>query len=903
MPYQKTKEGRLVNEVTLGDGYPLSNDKQPLKVGGEASIINVSSPTPDGSVDGEVEVKGKLKAKDTIIQGDLKVFSDSDTYPQFVLQSKAGTQCQLRVQAAANSASYVRLQNNQGYWKINKPSSNTKLNFTNDTNTPLTLDGDNVEFTNLTDGSITIDSFVDEDNMSSNSATKIPTQQSVKAYVDNEVAGLVDSAPATLDTLNELAAALNDDANFATTVTNSIATKVGLTGNETIAGIKTFSSPITIHTATDAILNFKSSDDSWSYMQFLQNDGDRIGYIGFDGDQDRLIINATENGANEIEINTTTVDMNANVDISGDLTVDTSTLKVDSSNNRVGIGTTSPTYTLDVAGNIGVDQFIHHNDDDNTAINFTTDTIKLQTDGTTGFTLDSNQNVGIGTTSPDATLEVNGAVHIEGGTYVNTNETKDDAALVLEENFNIYVAESGYLRNLISKENDVITLGQAPTNFIDEIRLIPGTSGFVSIYDGDGTTETIRLQGDGNVGIGNTSPNHLLHVGDDATATFVTNPDKAIQLSSTTNDEEIAYILYSAEGTNNIRSKYFIDDDIQWVGWDSTFSTGLFGYKWQIAGNDKMALTTAGNLGIGTTSPDTLLHLASSSGDVQLKIEADTDNDNELDNPQVLFAQDGGAVTGGIGLDGSNNMRIENIWSNDAADVVFHASNAEKMRITGTGNVGIGTTSPIAPLHIESNNNALADTDEPENYHLLLRNPANDTNEGTGLAFLTSAATDDVGASLIYKRTGSQAKGELQFYVKTNDTGDGVITQAMTIDDSANVGIGTTSPTTTLDVEGTVSYKHISLTDSSDDLDVSGCTVVECTPSGTDTLGGLTGGVQGQILYILKVDSGLGRIIIEHNEGTGNQDIFLSGGSDVMLSSRGGITLYCNGTSWFALDK
>ena len=44
-------------------------------------------------------------------------------------------------------------------------------------------------------------------------------------YVDNEVAGLVDSAPATLDTLNELAAALGDDANFSTTVTNSIATK------------------------------------------------------------------------------------------------------------------------------------------------------------------------------------------------------------------------------------------------------------------------------------------------------------------------------------------------------------------------------------------------------------------------------------------------------------------------------------------------------------------------------------------------------------------------------------------------------------------------------------------------------------------------------------------------------
>ena len=48
-----------------------------------------------------------------------------------------------------------------------------------------------------------------------------------KSYVDTEVAGIVDSAPGTLNTLNELAAALNDDANFATTVTNSLALKAG----------------------------------------------------------------------------------------------------------------------------------------------------------------------------------------------------------------------------------------------------------------------------------------------------------------------------------------------------------------------------------------------------------------------------------------------------------------------------------------------------------------------------------------------------------------------------------------------------------------------------------------------------------------------------------------------------
>jgi len=50
-----------------------------------------------------------------------------------------------------------------------------------------------------------------------------------QAYVTTQIANLVDTAPTTLDTLNELAAALGDDPNFATTVTNSIATKLAIT--------------------------------------------------------------------------------------------------------------------------------------------------------------------------------------------------------------------------------------------------------------------------------------------------------------------------------------------------------------------------------------------------------------------------------------------------------------------------------------------------------------------------------------------------------------------------------------------------------------------------------------------------------------------------------------------------
>ena len=62
------------------------------------------------------------------------------------------------------------------------------------------------------------------------SASDNSTKVATTAYVETAVANLVASAPAALNTLDELAAALNDDASFSTTVTNSIATKAPLAG-------------------------------------------------------------------------------------------------------------------------------------------------------------------------------------------------------------------------------------------------------------------------------------------------------------------------------------------------------------------------------------------------------------------------------------------------------------------------------------------------------------------------------------------------------------------------------------------------------------------------------------------------------------------------------------------------
>ena len=92
-------------------------------------------------------------------------------------------------------------------------------------------------------GSLSVGTTLDMTNgLINNVATPVAsTDAANKGYVDTQVSNLVDAAPGALDTLNELAAALGDDPNFSTTVTNSIATKLPLaggtmTGNITMGG-------------------------------------------------------------------------------------------------------------------------------------------------------------------------------------------------------------------------------------------------------------------------------------------------------------------------------------------------------------------------------------------------------------------------------------------------------------------------------------------------------------------------------------------------------------------------------------------------------------------------------------------------------------------------------------------
>ena len=116
-------------------------------------------------------------------------------------------------------------------------SSNTALKYYVDTNFSTT----NQMNTAIASSNTAMKTYVDTNfSTTTQMNTAIASSNTaMKTYVDNQVAGVVDSAPATLDTLNELAAALGDDANFATTTATSLGNRLrvdtaaqGLTGTQ-----------------------------------------------------------------------------------------------------------------------------------------------------------------------------------------------------------------------------------------------------------------------------------------------------------------------------------------------------------------------------------------------------------------------------------------------------------------------------------------------------------------------------------------------------------------------------------------------------------------------------------------------------------------------------------------------
>ena len=358
----------------------------------------------------------------------------------------------------------------------------------------------------------------------------------------------------------------------------------------------------------------------------------------------------------------------------------------------------------------------------------------------TAITINSSEQVGIGTSSPSSQLTV----------YRTTSSTTN-GALQLDGNGNyagVRFAISGTNQASIASDLSSLIITHQ-----DVVKFKTGSD--VNV----GGSERMRIDSSGNVGIGTSSPNNLLHLSSDTPIPLklnrTTNADTYISFKNTT--DEWTAGLDTSEG--------FV------------IANGSF-----ITTNPRLTIDSSGNVGIGTTAPVRHLHISSGvSTSLQLERTA-VGSESKL-----LFL---------------SATSFNSIYSRDGADsdkdfAIYTGSN-ERMRINSSGNVGINTSSPAQKLHIQTGGTTYLRT------------------ENTGISTVTDFGTDGTG-SIIINRSAKP------FRIFTDST------ERMRIDSSGNVGIGTTSPSTPLQVNGTARASNFNtlstqlvMNNSSQEWDISG---------------------------------------------------------------------------------
>ena len=205
------------------------------------------------------------------------------------------------------------------------------------------------------------------------------------------------------------------------------------------------------------------------------------------------------------------------------------------------------------------------------------------------------------------------------------------------------------------------------------------------------------------------------------------------------------------------------------------------------------SLTVDGSVGVGTTNPQASLHLFAS--DAKLIIQ-DSDGSGDAATPRIQFQDSTGSPAHGeIGYSETGDRDLS-IVNKENASVKIATNNTERVRVTSSGDIGIGTDAPATNFKLDVNGDlSLGEfggtdntyIDQKQNGSLEIINSGRDTNSGD----IRINRTNNISGDTTYFR-------DFRVY-------DGKGTTLLFVDGSAaGVGINSTAPTGTLDVGGNI---------------------------------------------------------------------------------------------------
>ena len=295
-----------------------------------------------------------------------------------------------------------------------------------------------------------------------------------------------------------------------------------------------------------------------------------------------------------------------------------------------------------------------------------------------------------------------------------------------------------------------------------------------------------------------------------------------------------------------------------------SFSTGETNSR-----TERMIIKSDGKVGIGTDSPDEELDV---EGDIVVTGA----------NPTYRLYE-------------SASKRAGVQWNN-ANDYLNIFSVGGPISLNPDGGVGIGTAaaSPTYALDVVGDiglDDRIYHNDDSDTYIQFNNNQI--INYIGGVEFIRRS-------SIFGENVYSINEGgvDMDFKVESNNDANAFFINGGT----DKVGIGTSTPSSKLGVVGAISSSAATLTASSDNYSVSGINTLFIAPAAAPViLGGLTGGVTGQVLYVAITGIAF-TTTVENVEGVGDQDIYLCDESDDTLDDYGGWTFACDGTNWYDLS-